>query len=172
MNRMLVLLDHALVRYIVTATVSLIVAILLFHIAGSVAELTKSSATTGITVQAGGAFAGFVITFTMSERFMNKTEALRKTARFNTILYVVKKPKNFSRREGQFTCTGYFYNRETNEKRESNLSPHWEAGVLTLDFLGVRPNELIGAKIDLGDRVWHIDDFNPMVYRVEVKDQD
>jgi len=169
MNRLADYLDHPVVRYVVIAGVSLSAATILFLVGGSAAEVTNSKIL-GITFKAGGAFAGFIIAFILSQRFLTEAEAAKGNARFHTRLHVLRQPVNFSRRDGNFRCTGLIYNQDSNEERKSRLTPRWEAGLLTLDFIDVNANELIAAEISIGDKMWHIDYFSPTHNMKEVKD--
>jgi hypothetical protein len=153
-------LDHPVIRYVIISVTSILAAVIFFRLGGSLAEISNSdSPLLGISFRAGGALAGALIFFLLSYRFIEKPAV--STSRVK--LHVTRNPKNFSDSDGNvYTCTGLIFNPETNEQRRVPLITIWEAGLLTLNFVGVSPDEWIGAEIqNQANEIWRVHYFDP-----------
>src|SRR5206468_2289550 len=64
---------HFMVQYMIVASCGLLVAFLLFKIGGSFAQVTgQENSVIGVSFEAGGAFAGFLLVFLLSVPVISK----------------------------------------------------------------------------------------------------
>jgi hypothetical protein len=155
-------LDHPVVRYLVIGVFSVVASIVLFLVGGSLAEISDNNQTLlGFSFKASGAIGGFFITFWMSLRAIPRLQPQLEPVTMT--LYLTGDPQSFSPQDRSYRCEGRVFNRRTGEQRDFELRPRWEAGYLTIDFRGVRPDDLISAQIE-NDRhsIWEFDYFYPL----------
>lgn len=160
-------LNHPVIRYLVISITSVVAAVIFFKLGGSLAEISNSdSPAVGITFRAGGALAGALIFFLLSYRFIERPQPSVSQVK----LHVTRNPRNFSDNDGNtYTCTGTIFNPETNQERRVPLITRWEAGLLTLNFLGISSSEWIGAEIqNQNQEIWRVHYFDPKTNKKEV----
>lgn len=163
-------LDSPIGRYLIVSVVSLIAAVLLFILGGSLAEITGNQFL-GFGVKAAGPIAGFLIIFLMSDRALRRTPAVVEPLRSK--LHVFKTSNNFTENDGNtYTCTAMIYNSSTNKEQRLSAITRWEAGYLTIDFMNLSSNDWIGAEIrNQANQVWLVHYFDPKANTKEVRSE-
>jgi hypothetical protein len=142
-------------------------------VGGSIAEITGEDKTIiGITFRASGAIAGFIIIFYLSTKIIDKLERIDRTTKemiMHMKLYLIGKPKNFSRQH-KYICKYCTFNEETGIKKNSEIDYRWEAGYLTIDIREIDRYDLIKIYIeDTNNKdIWECDYFHPYAPKVEV----
>lgn len=137
------LLNHPVISYIIISVISLACAIALFQLGGSLAEITGNEKNAiGFGFKAGGAIAGFILIFILSQKAINNFQEInrRNNPTINVKIYLQSKPNNFERNGSAYTVEYIIFNEDSGEKKTVSAGYTWEAGYLT-----------VLAK-DLGDR--------------------
>jgi hypothetical protein len=165
-------LERPIITYIIFGTVSLAVAIMLFAVGGSLAEVTGQTNTIlGFSYKATGAIGGFLLIFWTSPWILRKIKEVTRERRINMKLFLIARPNSFDRNNTTYTCKYSLYNGETGEKKDSPYNrPRWEAGYLTIDVNDVGADDLISARVEnaQGD-IWECDYFHSREIRTEVE---
>ncbi len=164
-------LDHPVVDYLVNILCSLLVAIICFELGGSLAKVSgNEESVLGLTFEASGALAGFIIVFLLSkkalERLRSNAAARRELSTVRVKVYVLS--KGFDRKT-RYQCEASLQNETTGATRTAQVTPRWEAGYLTLLFPDVLLAEFVGAVItdDLNHQ-WQLEDFQPFTHKQNV----
>jgi hypothetical protein len=168
------LLDHPVVNYLIISLCSLAVALICFKLGGSLAEVSgNQDSVLGVTFKASGALGGFFLVFLLSqralERFRKESGDLAKdSSTMRVKVYLRGKPQTFNPAT-KYKCEATLFNEETGERRVLEVIPRWEAGFLTLDFLGVLLADYVGAIIsDDRNQRWQLQDFKTLTQEREV----
>ena len=157
-------LNHPLVAYIVISAISLIVAILLFMVGGSVADIAETSVALGITIEASGAIAGFIIVFLYSKRavidFQNNAQNVDDRLKIKMFLTTNTGP--FSKQEDCYSCQCIMIDQQNGDRKEIKLNPFWEAGHLTVIVPDIVSEDFISFRVSSrGQQYWETDFFSP-----------
>lgn len=167
------LLERPVIIYLIIGFFSTCIAIILFKIGGSLAEITGQEKTIlGISYKAGGALAGFILIFIISLRGFERLQKISnagETGRINMKLYLIGRPENFVRKDTTYVCTCWLFNGETGERKDFHPIHRWEAGYFTIDIRKVGPDDLIAVRIEnVQKKVWECDYFHSRALKTEV----
>ena len=149
------LIDHPLIIYSVMVVFSMVAAFSLWMIGGNFAKVVSSNATIGLTMELGGAIAGFSAVFFLSywvfERLRDTRPPLQKTK-------VFLNPPNRFPASGNYSCTVWIYDQDVGEERKESITPRREAGYLTVDLLDLKMSERYRIEIrDNQNGTWRSD---------------
>jgi len=161
------LLDHPVVNYLIISFCSLAVAFICFKLGGSLAEVSGNEHSfLGVGFKASGALGGFFIVFLLSMKAIQNLKKDVLTMRVK--VYLRGRSQKFDPAT-EYKCNAVIFNSETGERRNVQVTPRWEAGFLTLDFLEVLSVDYVGAMIsnDQNQR-WQLQDFQPLTSEKEV----
>lgn len=156
-------LKHPIVVYAVISATSLIVAAFLFIIGGSVAKLAGHDDTlVGISFEAGGALAGFIIVFYVSYKvIIGLYEKLNSVnPRINIKVYLQTNSQHFPRNDN-YTASYAIFNEETGESEERIAQILWDAGYLTIHAMEIGEKDYLTVKIkNSSQKTWESDSFH------------
>lgn len=153
-------LDNTRLKHIlILAAASLIVAAACFYLGGIIADVSGVDKVTGIKFSAGGALAGYAISFLIL--FI----AYRNIGGTSLILKVTVKP-----RTGEFTRAGNTFKAKTTrlkhasgERAELEADAIWEAGGLTIHLRDIEQDDLVMIFVtDSNGGKWESDFFSPL----------
>jgi hypothetical protein len=155
-------LDHPVIRYLVIGLFSVGASVVLFLIGGSLAEVSGNEDTfLGLSFKASGAVGGFLITFWMSLRALDRLQPPSEPINFT--VYLTGRPQPFSPSDRPYTAVARVFNRRSGEQREFEVQPRWELNHLTIDFRNVQADDLISARVeDAASTAWEFDYFYPL----------
>jgi hypothetical protein len=144
---------------LILAAASLFIAAACFYLGGIIAEAASATQIMGVTFKAGGALAGFVISFSIL------FYAYRSIGGTSLILKVAVIPQT-----GQFTRTGNVFKAKTTllkhasgEKAEYDSDAIWEAGALTVHLRDIEQDDLVMIVLtDTAGGRWESDFFSPL----------
>lgn len=156
-------LDHPVISYLIVSVISLGVAVICFLLGDSLAQVSGTENTfLGLGFKASGAIGSFFLVFMLSLRGIKRLREVIQIAEFPVKVYLTGEPEDFSM-NSDYTCQAVIFDGETGDRSNVQVDPRWEAGYLTLDFRGIRPQEYLGAKITDGqERTWQLPDFRPL----------
>lgn len=161
-------LNKPLIAYIIISTVSLIVSVLLFFIGDSVARFVEANEALGISIEAGGAIAGFLIVFHYSQRAVIKFQKMAENDGVRIKVFLMTQDGPFERQGEKYKCKCVALNQQTGDRNEVILEPFWEAGHLAVIIKDVMSNEFISLHIICNDEKWETDFFSPATHTMEL----
>lgn len=167
-------LKDPIIIYAIVSAISLIIAILMFKLGDSLAEVTGNEDTLyGIGFKASGLLGGFIIIFWLSQSMIlkfSKIEEKLKNQQINLKIYLKGKPDPF-KRTIDYKCSYTLFNESTGHKRSDGCEHRWEAGYLTLDIPNVNNDDLVQVKVHNIDnqKEWKCDYFYPRAPEKELK---
>lgn len=157
------LLKHPIVVYAVISATSLAVAVGLFLLGGSIAEVTGQQDTLlGISFKAGGALAGFIIVFYLSYKvIVGLYENMGATStKINIKVYLQTNSQHFARQD-TYSATYTIFNEETGETSEHKAQVFWDAGYLTIHAMEIGEKDYLTIKIkNAAQKIWESDSFH------------
>lgn len=158
------ILNHPILHYLVIAVISLICAIALFKLGGSLAEVTgNDNSIIGLSFKAGGAIAGFIIIFWLSQIVISKFNMQSQTTSpiINVKVYLTTKPNSFIRSDSSYEAEYIIFNENTGDSKSFNTRPFWEAGYLTVLVKDVGEKDYLTVKLkNSNDELWESDSFH------------
>jgi hypothetical protein len=165
------ILESPLACYLIIGAFSLFAAWLMFQIGGSLAEVSgQEGSALGFTFKAGGAFAGFLIVFLVSPRFLERLRASdpgRK--RFTLKLELAPGPTKFDRTKS-YKVSYRLFDIVADTKQEVSLQDYtWENGFLTVYAHDVGENDMIKIRIEQAGQTWESEDFQSRTRETNVK---
>jgi hypothetical protein len=161
------IIDHPVVTYLIVGAFSLLVAVVTFQLAGSFAEITRQqNSGLGVGVKIGGPIAGFVISFWLGQRMIERF-GQRVEQPIKVRLYLVGTPVAFAR-DDHYTCVYEVVDPDTDRRQKVEASARWEAGFLTIDATAGRADLLAVSVQDGEGKRWKCDFFPARVKTVEV----
>ncbi|MGH9760526.1 MAG: hypothetical protein ACREDR_42105 [Blastocatellia bacterium] len=168
MNKWARLLDHPLLMYLVIGSFSLGAAYLLWEL-GSAAGLSGTRA--GVSFQAGGSLAGFILVFYLSlSAFVRLHGLAPKDHGVERRVRVFLEPRKVFERGTDYNCRVVLYDDEIGEERTLDVAPKRENGYLTIDLADMRRSERF--KIELrnsSDKVWESEYHHLSAPRAEMR---
>ncbi|MCU0359744.1 MAG: hypothetical protein MUF75_03340 [Bacteroidia bacterium] len=117
----------------------------------------------GLSFKAGGAIAGFVIIFWLSQivvlRFYLNYQQTHSTIHIK--VYLTAKSNTFERNDNSYTAEYTIFNEDTGESKSCLTKPFWEAGYLTIMARDVGDKDYITIKISNSrSKSWESDSFH------------
>ena len=113
-------LKNPIITYIIVSVISIAIALLMFKLGDSIAEVTGNAETLkGIGFKASGLLGGFIIVFRLSQAMIikfSKIEERLKNQQINLKVYVKGTPDPFKRKI-EYKCTYILFNESTGEKK-------------------------------------------------------
>lgn len=156
--------NHPILTYLTIALISCASAAALFELGGSLAEVTGNEENLlGLGFKAGGAVAGFIIIFWLSQIVILKLydNYHKANPTINVKVYLTARPNTFSRRDGSFQAEYTVFNEDTGESKTFPTKPFWEAGYLTILTRDVGDKDYLTIKITNSENVsWESDAFH------------
>jgi len=158
--------DRPVIDYLVIIVCSLAVALLCFWLGDSLARVSGNDASLlGFTFEAGGALAGFLIIFALSQRVLERLRTARDMLAVPVSVYVETQSK-FAPPASKYRCEAKLYNVDTGETRTLPMQPGWENGALRFDLRDVLLAESVSAIIsDDRNQQWYLEDFKPFTQK-------
>ena len=154
MQRILQVLEHFMVQYLIVGFLGMSAALLLFEIGGSFAKVTgQENTAVGVSFEAGGAFAGFLLVFLLSASVIARLQRIQQLNRqFHPRIHLICKPR-FSQ-VAQYQCRLTLYNEESGARRETPAEVWWDAGHLTITVRDAGPNDMVSVRLESGTQIW------------------
>jgi hypothetical protein len=145
---------ETLIKYLVISIVSLAVAVALFYVGGSFAEVIGSDdRILQLSFKAGGALAGFIIIFMLSLRVIVILDKKHRAFSISRI-FLNGAPRKPMGNDDKCLCKLRLLNSQTGVDREVELKYGWEAGYFTVypkpNVIG--PDDIYSVKLELGDK--------------------
>lgn len=152
-------LNHPLTYYVTISVISLLCAVALFMLGGSLAEVTgNDESLLGFSFKAGGGVAGFIIIFMLSQNMLLKFK--RSDPSINVKVYLKADPVGF-KRGAAYSGEYVIFNSETGTSTVYQVAPFWEAGYLTVLATNIAERDFLSIKIrDVEARIWESDSFH------------
>ena len=158
--------DRPVVDYLIIIISSLVVALICFKLGDSLAKVSGNDTTlVGFTFEAGGALAGFLIVFALSQRLLERLRKAQDTLSIPISVYVEAQPK-FDPPASKYRCEATLFNSSTGESRTLPMQPGLENGSLRFNLQDVLLAEFVSAMIsDDQNRQWYLEDFKPFIQK-------
>ena len=157
-------LNHPIVYYLIISFISFLCAAALFKLGGSLAEVTGNEKNLiGLSFKAGGAIAGFVIIFWLSQIVIIKLYDIFQNSNttINVKVYLICKPNSFERNDNSYEAEYIVFNEDTGESIKFTVKPFWEAGYLTVLTKDVGDKDYLTIKIkNSKSKIWESDSFH------------
>lgn len=154
--------DHPILAYLIISIISLICAILLFQVGGSLAEITGNDKTLlGFSFKAGGAVAGFIIIFLLSQKALLKLkeDQRKESPSINVKVYLQPKSNGFNR-SITYQAEYKIFDGDTGDSQSYLTNPFWEAGYLTVFIKEVGEKDFLSVKIKNESSIWESESFH------------
>lgn len=160
-------IDASLIDVAAVGLISLLAAGVMFVVGGSVAEVSDQEGNVlGVTFEAGGAIAGFIIVFLLTSRTLRQFRDA--SPKFSIKVPAVDtEPTGFSQARN-YTCKYSLFATDTGTRQEVPAEYTWEAGFLTVFVKDVRRGDLVRVRIEDGGNAWESEDFQPYTRRTGV----
>jgi len=156
------LLERPIMIYIIMGTFSVAAAVIFFLIGGSVAEVSGQEGTLlGVGFKAGGALAGFVIIFLLSQRVINDLRKITAEERDLLREYILRpQVDSFDPTDATLVCKYRLFDTETGDWGEwKAISFTREAGGLKVYVKEMKPQHIISVRLENAqNNVWIPDD--------------
>lgn len=135
------LLDHPLVIYLVIGTFSIVAAFLFWKIGGNFARVLSAEPILGVSLELGGAIAGFVSVFIISLLVFKQLHKLlcKESPLRNIKVFLI--PRDQFPMNETYSCKVSIYDDEEGEERTDTVIPHRENGYLTIDLRDLRDHD-------------------------------
>ncbi len=160
------LLEAPLVSYLAIGFFSLLAAWVMFLIGGSLATVSNQEGKLlGIGFEAGGAFAGFIIVFLLSQRTVERLRTGQTSSQSLTLRVPVNDQLPLEQHSSVFTqgqsyvCKYWLLNPQTDEEREFDGTYTWEAGHLTVYVREVGEHDLVKIRVEYQGEIWESENF-------------
>lgn len=154
--------DHPILAYLIISCISLFCAILLFQVGGSLAEVTGNDDTLlGVGFKAGGAVAGFIIIFLLSQKAVLrlKEDQRKESSVINVRVYLQSKSTVFNKSIA-YEAEYVIFDSDTGDSETFTAKPFWEAGYLTVFVKGVGEKDFLSIKVKDQVNVWQSETFH------------
>jgi len=157
-------LNNPVVSYLIISLISLLCAVALFNLGGSLAEVTgNEKSLMGLSFKAGGAVAGFIIIFWLSQiviiKLHNNFQKANPT--INVKVYLSAKPNNFERNDNSYQAEYLVFNEDSGDTTIYKVRPFWEAGFLTVLAKDLGDKDYLTIKIQNSkNKIWESDSFH------------
>ncbi|KAA3618532.1 MAG: hypothetical protein D8M58_21350 [Calditrichaeota bacterium] len=167
-------LKNPLITYSIVSVISLIIALIMYLLGGSLAEVTGNADNFyGIGFKASGFLGGFIIIFIVSQSMIikfSKIEEKLKNQQINLKVYLKGTPEPF-KRTIEYKCTYTLFNETSGEKKSNECEHRWEAGFLTLDIPNINSDDLVQVRVSISgnNKEWRCDYFYPRTPEKELK---
>ena len=143
---------------LVLAATSLIIAAACFYLGGLIAEVASATPIMGVTFKAGGALAGFIISFVI---LFYAYQQLNPPLMLKVGVTCAARP--LARSGNPFTAQATILKRATGSRAETKVDPIWEAGGLTVHLRDIEQDDLVMITIvDSNGGRWESDFFSPL----------
>lgn len=148
-----------LLHLLIIAAASLGIATACFYLGGVIAEAASSTPIMGITFKAGGALAGFIITFLLLyQAYMNfvRVVLVHKVA-------IIAAANPFVKAGKKYTAKASLLHMTTGNRRDRDADVIWDAGVLTVLLREIENDHMVQVCITDGNGgTWESDSFSPL----------
>jgi len=154
-------------RYVlILAAASLIIAAACYFLGGIIAEAASASPIMGVTFKAGGALAGFFISF--GALFFVYKNIEDTSLRFKVAVSL--SAGTFSKNDNTFFATMTVMKPESGAKKDSDAEAIWEARNLTVHLRGLEQDDLVMIHMkDSKGGSWRSDFFSPLCPKITLE---
>ncbi len=150
-------------KVLILAVAALIIATACFFLGGIIAEVTKSTPIQGLTFKAGGALAGFLISFAALFFALQKLEPDPRRPSYLMLTVAVTLGSKKLPRTGQYRATITVLKPLTGIKEVQQTNAIWTAGNLTVHLLNIERDDLVMIVLtDEKSSQWESEYFSPL----------
>ncbi|SRR6266404_5466483 len=167
MNSLYKFFDHPVGRFLIIGTFSVAAAYLFWQIGGNFAKVTgKENTVTGTSFELGGAIAGFVSVFWLSNLVLSKLYSQS----YNRLVTAFLTPREWFAKDSGYSCKLSIYDRESGSERTLDVVPRRANGHLTVDIrdLSTRESFIIELTNTSGDK-WRSENTHPAAPQTQMQ---
>lgn len=151
---------------LILIAVSLGISAVCFFFGGVIAEVASASPIMGVTFKAGGALAGFIISFFLVLRAYHTMGAASLMLKVG----ITRHAGEFNRTNKKIKAKTTLMKYATGLKTEHDAEPIWEAGSLTVHLRGIEEDDFVKIVVTDGNGgSWESDYFSPLCPVITVK---